>query len=1098
MSSDPHQPSPAPAPLAPKKFLTNQGDNTLSKRLEKILPHTRDFDCLVGYFFISGFFRLYPALEPVQNIRILIGLKNEQVIHGLIQIASDFPEDPAPATAEVKATFAAMLRKELVDATDSAAIETGILTFIAWIRSGKLQVKLYREQNIHAKIYILTPPQAIADVHHGYVITGSSNLSHSGLQGNLEFNVLLNEPEDHDYALHRFNELWQDAVDVKDMHETIINTVEKESPFAFFTPYELYLKFLAEYFRDYLGDRAKLGSSLLPASFKKLQYQEDAVFTAQQMLKAYGGVFLADVVGLGKTYMSALLALQLEGRCLVIAPPSLLDENSPGAWPVVFRDFGIPGHQCVSIGKLEELLTQDITRYQYVFIDESHRFKGDTTQRYELLTRICQGKGVILVSATPYNNSVDDIYSQLKLFQPPRNSSIPGVRHLEAFFDTLRQRTKGLHRLDHAEQYLAAVKQNAHELRNRVLKYVMVRRTRREIEKYYADDLKKQKIWFPKISDPTALLYQLNPTENTAFMQSLQHITSADFHWARYQALSPDYYTGDLEDRVVQGQKNLAKFMKILLVKRLESSFFAFRQTLDRFIKSHELVLQAFQAGVVYVSKKHSHKVLDYMEAGDDAAIEALIAAEKVEQFAAADFTPAFSQHIKSDLATLRGIKLAWASVKRDPKWLEFKHQLSINPGLTTGKLIIFSEFADTARTLAQRIENEVEPKTLLFCAASSPEQRRDVIANFDANSPAARDDYRILVTTDILAEGVNLHRSATVINYDLPWNPSRLMQRVGRVNRVGTLFKTIHSYNFFPTDEGNDQIALTESAKSKIHAFITLLGNDARLLTGDEEITSHNLFDRLNTKQAAEGDEAEPKSELKYLRQILDVKEKQPELFARILALPRKARSSRSQAPETLALNAPADTPPVIDRPAVISYFRQGRLDKFLRAHAHAGTAEELDFFTTAETLETTAKEARSDIPSGQFYPLLDKNKAGFERATSPTLESMLPAATSGSGHAGIILKRLRTKTFRTCAAFGPDDKKFRIDVEKIIADGRVGHHTLRKIKESFDKTDDPVAMLAVLRKEVAGQYLLGASRKTANSAAAAGGEVILSCYLG
>jgi hypothetical protein len=109
-----------------------------------------------------------------------------------------------------------------------------------------------------------------------------------------------------------------------------------------------------------------------------------------------------------------------------------------------------------------------------------------------------------------------------------------------------------------------------------------------------------------------------------------------------------------------------------------------------------------------------------------------------------------------------------------------------------------------------------------------------------------------------------------------------------------------------------------------------------------------------------------------------------------------------------------------------------------------------------------------------------------------------MLPAATSGSGHAGIILKRLRTKTFRTCAAFGPDDKKFRIDVEKIIADGRVGHHTLRKIKESFDKTDDPVAMLAVLRKEVAGQYLLGASRKTANSAAAAGGEVILSCYLG
>ena len=1097
MSYDPIQQPPVavPTPIAPKKFLTNQGDNTLSKRLEKILPLTQDFDCLVGYFFISGFFRLYPALEPVKNIRILIGLKNEQVIHGLLEIAHDAPNEPAPSTAEVRGIFGGLLRKELVDAKDSSAIELGIQKFIAWIRSGKLQVKLYREQNIHAKIYIMTPSQTLPDVHHGYVITGSSNLSHSGLEGNLEFNVLLNEPEEHDYALHRFNELWADAVDVKDVHDTILNTVEKESPFAAFTPYELYLKFLAEYFRDYLGERAKLSPGLLPPTFKKLQYQEDAVFTAQQMLKAYGGVFLADVVGLGKTYMSALLALQLEGRCLVIAPPSLLDENSPGAWPVVFRDFGIPGHKCVSIGKLEELLEQDIERYQYVFIDESHRFKGDTTQRYELLTRICQGKGVILVSATPYNNTVDDIYSQLKLFQPPRNSSIPGLRNLEAFFDTLRQRTKGLHRLENAAAYIAAVGLNAHELRNRVLKYVMVRRTRREIEKYYGDDLKTQKIWFPKISDPTPLLYQLNKTENAVFMQSLQRITSADFHWARYQALHPDYYTGDTEDRAVQGQRNLAKFMKILLVKRLESSFYAFRQTLDRFITSHELVLQAFESGVVYISKKYSHKVLEFMEDGDDAAIEALIAADKVERFDAADFTPQFGEHIASDLETLRAIKKAWASVKRDPKWIEFKNQLGANPGFKTGKLIIFSEFADTARYLAQLIQKEVEPKTLLFSAASSPEQRRDVIANFDANSTNGRNDYRILVTTDILAEGVNLHRSATVINYDLPWNPSRLMQRVGRVNRVGTQFKTIYSYNFFPTDEGNDQIALTEAAKSKIHAFITLLGNDARLLTGDEEITSHNLFDRINTKKAAEGDEAEPRSELKYLRQILDVKDKQPELFQRILALPRKARSSRNHSPEAPALNQ-SDAPLVIDRPAVISYFRLGRLDKFLRAHAHASTAEELDFFTTAETLETTPTEARTDIPPEQFYPLLDKNKAGFESATSPTIESLLPAIASGTGNAGIILKRMRAKAFRTAATFGVEDKKFRLEVEGIIADGRVGHHTLRKIKEGFDKTAEPAAMLAILRKEIAGQYLLGAGKKTSASGVTVG-EVILSSYL-
>ncbi len=322
---------PISVPVSSKKFLTNQGENTLSQRLETILPGMRSFDCLVGYFFISGFFRLYPALELVEKIRILIGLKNEQAVCGLLQIARDPAAEAAQSTAEIRRILGGMVRSELVQADDLLCIETGFRKFIEWIRSGKLTVKLYREQNIHAKVYILTPAQPLPDVNHGYVITGSSNFSYSGLQGHLEFNVLLNEPEDHDYALHRFNELWVDAVDVRDVHETILQVVEQESPFAFFTPYKLYLKFLAEYFRDYLGDRSRLNPENLPANFRKLKYQEDAVFTAQQMLKTYGGVFIADVVGLGKTFISALLALQLDGRCLVIAPPSLLDENSPGS-----------------------------------------------------------------------------------------------------------------------------------------------------------------------------------------------------------------------------------------------------------------------------------------------------------------------------------------------------------------------------------------------------------------------------------------------------------------------------------------------------------------------------------------------------------------------------------------------------------------------------------------------------------------------------------------------------------------------------------------------------------------------------------------------
>ena len=1083
------------APVPPKKFLTNQGENTLSKRLETILPKTQDFDCLVGYFFISGFFRLYPALESVKKIRILIGLKNEQVIYGLLQIANDHVSERILSTAEIKQTFGGMMRSELIQAQDLIDIETGVRKFIEWIHSGKLEVKLYRAQNIHAKVYIMTPEQPMPNVNHGYVITGSSNFSYSGLEGNLEFNVLLNEPEDHDYALHRFNELWADAVDVQDVHETIIHVVEKESPFAIFTPYELYLKFLAEYFRDYLGDRSKLNAENLPQNFKKLQYQEDAVFTAQQMLKAYGGVFISDVVGLGKTFISALLALQLDGRCLVIAPPSLLDENSPGSWPRVFRDFCIPGHKCISIGKLEETLKQGVEFYKYVFIDESHRFKGDSTQRYELLKQICQNKSVILVSATPYNNTLEDIYNQLKLFQPPRNSTIPGLPNLEAFFDSLRKRLYGLHRLDDAERYVEVVERNAQELRNRVLKYIMVRRTRREIEEFYGNDLKKQKIGFPHVNDPVPLLYQLNLIESQVFTTTLESITCADFHYARYQPLSPLYYTGPIEERAVQGQRNLATFMKILLVKRLESSFHAFKETLRRFIKSHELVLKAFDDGSVYTSKKHSHKVLEFLEEGDDDAIEALIQDEKAEKFSAKDFTPLFRWHVESDLAVLREIQKSWKGIQRDPKWLEFKRELTTQLLFRTGKLIIFSEFADTARYLAECIKVEVDAKTLLFSSLSSPEQRQAVIANFDANSREEGDDYRILVTTDVLAEGVNLHRSATVINYDIPWNPSRMMQRVGRVNRVGTKFKTIFTYNFFPTDEGNDEIALTEAAKSKIHAFITLLGNDARLLTGDEQITSHNLFDRINSKAAAEGDPAEPKSELKYLRLILDVKEQQLERFQRILALPRKARSSRCHAPEPAPVDHP-DATPSPARPAVITYFRQGRLDKFFRAQGGHDRADELDFFTTAEILETTDQEPRQDIPPERFYPLLDKNKSAFLSATTPGVDTLLPA-TATSGNEAILLKRLRAKDFRNSPALTPEDRKLAADVHRLITEGRIGRHTLRKVKAAFDQTADPVEMVAILRKEVSSRYLLGSIPKTDSKAPPDPRELILSSYL-
>jgi hypothetical protein len=172
-------------------------------------------------------------------------------------------------------------------------------------------------------------------------------------------------------------------------------------------------------------------------------------------------------------------------------------------------------------------------------------------------------------------------------------------------------------------------------------------------------------------------------------------------------------------------------------------------------------------------------------------------------------------------------------------------------------------------------------------------------------------------------------------------------------------------------------------------------------------------------------------------------------------------------------------------------------RSHKFFRSHRRSDSAEELDFFTTAETLETTAKEPRQEIPPEQFYPLLDKNKGGFQSATTPSLETLLPATASGSGNEAIILKRLRARDFRNSDALRPEDRKFAASVHDIITDGRVGKHTVRKVKEAFDKTADPIEMIAILRKEVASQYLLGPTHKPNKDAPPPAREVILSSYL-
>ncbi len=942
-------------------FLTNEAGKTLRDRFGVLLTDdTRFFDCLVGYFFISGFYKLYPALEKVEKIRILVGLKTDRTVYDLLQEAREQQNLAFKSHAEAKEQVSAEVLHELAVSPDSSEIETGVLKFVEWLRSGKLEIRAYPSQDLHAKVYIMT--FAEGDRDKGRVITGSSNLTQSGLQDNLEFNVELKNRSDYDFAINKFNELWSVAVDLsKPYEDTIIN----RSPYAQFTPYELYLKFLYEYFRNELNRPSELEDMYVPAGFRKLKFQEEAVLNARKVLDEYGGVFLSDVVGLGKTYMSALLAQQLDGRCLVIAPPHLLDVDKRGSWPNVFGDFQVRQTDFVSVGKLDDLLERDLSKYTNVFIDESHRFRTETTQAYDMLAQICRGKRVILVSATPLNNRPADILSQVKLFQNGKNSTIPNLRNLDAFFAALERKLKGLDRQKDRLLYLSTVQENAKATRERLLKYLMIRRTRKEIEKYYGEDMKSQGLKFPEVQDPEPLFYKFSRRENEVFDETIR-LLGIEFKYSRYNPLT--YYAGKRDQSEIVSQQNLAKFMKFLMVKRLESSFHAFLRTLDRFIHSYERMIEEFQAGNVYISKKHINKIFDLLEADDEEAIENLLAEEKAERLSAADFRPGFIQDLESDRKILRKVRKMWEGVHRDPKWEAFRDILRSQPLLKTNKVIIFTESKETAEYLFDKIHKEVEPKVILFTGQADEAAHKAVTSNFDANAFKPRNDYRILVSTEVLSEGVNLHRSNIVINYDIPWNPTRLIQRVGRVNRVDTKFDTIHTYNFFPTEESNDLIKLKEAAEAKIHAFIEMLGADARLLTEGEEIKSHDLFVRLTSKATITGEDEEEESELEYLTEIREVRDKNPDLFARIKRLPRKARSSRSL--------PTGPSQPVAQLPALLTYFRQGQLDKFYVAPQAASEAPELDFFAAAKTLKPeNASEERKPIPK-DFYSLLDRSK--------------------------------------------------------------------------------------------------------------------------
>jgi superfamily II DNA/RNA helicase len=596
----------------------------------------------------------------------------------------------------------------------------------------------------------------------------------------------------------------------------------------------------------------------------------------------------------------------------------------------------------------------------------------------------------------------------------------------------------------------------------------MVRRTRNSIRKYYKVDLDKRRLKFPDVENPESVIYEFDPDLDKIFNETLKLIVQ-DFTYSRY---TPLLYLRKGVASQEAPQKNMGTFMKILLLKRLESSFYAFKKSVDRFIHSHEIFISEYKKGNVYTSDKHLNKIFELSENDDDEAINRLIEEDKAKKYKSDEFEPKLLKDMEHDLEILKKIQAMWSTVHVDPKMDKFIEMLSRDKILKKSKVIVFTESKETAKYLEGKIKPLFEGKVQAFSSEEGAEIRNKVIDNYDPRARKPKDDIRILISTEILSEGVNLHRSNAVINYDIPWNPIRMMQRVGRINRVDAQFDKIYTYNFFPAGPINENISLKEAAEAKIHAFIEMLGNDARLLT-DEEIKSHDLFMKLSSKKAITGEDEEEDHELEYLTYLRDLRDNHKDLFEKIKKLPKKARTARKHSSQN----------------TLITFFRKGKLRKIF--HTEGNAPVELDFFQAAGILKAD-KNTKKEMVGADYYKFLEGNKKEFDQVFQA--DTGYTETPSSTGSEAKLKKRL--KAIEKSPEFTDEDEDYIRQIISLLNDGALPKQTIKNVLETIKEEITPLKILAHLKTGIPNEYF---QQSYSYNAADTSGpkEVILSEYL-
>ncbi len=941
-------------------FITNSGNKNLKSRLSELIRESQELKFLVGFFYFSGIQELIDSLQQNPNLilKVLVGLNVDCLSYGIVEYAE---ERYKQNVERIVLYHQSVLKAINNDIFDNELFYQQASYIIEQITAGRIIIRKTRKPN-HSKLYLFKLKEEQV-VRKNLFITGSSNLTKAGMTDQEEFNV---EISDYGFseAEQYFDTLWDNAISITEADKekaTLLNNLQHKTLLKSIHPFDAYMYVVKSwldtfYTEEYSSDIAYF---MQKKGYRPLKYEIDAVWQGLSILEENGGVILADVVGLGKSIIASLIGWKMRKRGIIICPPGLIgDETARSGWKQYKEDFELYDWEVRSGGDLDSIIEflNRAKNIEVIIVDEAHRYRNGTTETYEKLKTICRGRKVILLTATPFNNTPADILSLLSLFIVPKKSNITLnsnlvdlFRFYNSLFKDLAFITKNRNSEDPSKKNDAQRKYNglfgngeidikkvtrrakilSQQIRE-VIEPVTVRRNRLDLlsDPEYKEEIKE----LSKVENPQEWYYELTQ-EQSAFYDRVieEYFTDSQNFPDRFKGpvYKPYKYEGikteegklTRQEQIDQlSQDNLYDILRRQMVKRLESSFGAFKKSVENLLNSYIQIKTFIQnSNGLYILDR---KLINKADVDDPESIDAILdqfrqnnldkEGRKNKIYNVNDFTlkEEFFADMDSDIALFQKILKEIDSLKlveNDPKLntlLKNVHNILNQPpkkGEPPAKVVIFSEYADTVKHLESSLKEHFKNRVLVITGGLSGTILEEINTNFDAVHTIQNDDYDILLSTDKLSEGFNLNRASTVINYDIPWNPVRVIQRVGRINRISKkVFDKLYIINYFPTEQGADIVKSREIAGQKMFMIHQTLGEDTRIFDPDEEPTPAKLFTKLQTNPY----ELEPESLYTKLKNLMfKWKEQYPERVKDLENMPIRIKTAKPYSSNSLVM---------------------------------------------------------------------------------------------------------------------------------------------------------------------------------------------------